>query len=223
MTKFNCAYELTLDISKVREELNHLNNPKFKHCGYDDMCFYVSDDIIKQQGCDSVIKFKEALGNPFVSGVRFLNMHQKSYYLPHVDSNEQLFHEDIPMDILHPANVNILLSKPVGDTTIWYIDPELRKLWPWGFSPKGVLYPGDINKNITKESMGHDYSNLVEVDRFQLTDKATLFNSGVNHHIVSADEDNPRSSACFVFWPYNTWQGITEALKLRGLIHDRME
>ena len=71
--------------------------------------------------------------------------------------------------------------------------------------------------------MGHDYSNLVEVDRFKLQDKATLFNSGVNHHIVSEDKENPRASACFVFWPYNTWQGIVEAMKLKGLLNDRVE
>tara|TARA_Y200000002_G_scaffold68079_1_gene52930 strand:- start:14316 stop:14987 length:672 start_codon:yes stop_codon:yes gene_type:complete len=223
MIMFSCAYEINLDISQVREELKHLNNPTFKRAGYDDMCFYVSDKTIKDQGCDAVIKFKKDLGDPFVEGVRFLNMYPKSYYLPHCDSNEQGFHEDIPMDVLHPGNVNILLSEPVEDTTIWYIDPDLRKLWPWGFSPKGVLYPGDINPNITKESMGHDYSNLVEVDRFKLQDKATLFNSGVNHHIVSEDKENPRASACFVFWPYNTWQGIVEAMKLKGLLNDRVE
>ena len=79
-------------------------------------------------------------------------MHPGQKYLPHVDSNEQNFHKDIPMDIQHPGNVNILLSKPVGDTTVWYIDPGLRKLWPWAFSNNGDLFPDNvffINDKIT--------------------------------------------------------------------------
>ena len=59
---------------------------------------------------------KNTFNNNFVDGIRFLNMHPGQKYLPHVDSNEQGFHKDIPMDIQHPGNVNILLSTPVGDT-----------------------------------------------------------------------------------------------------------
>ena len=99
---FSCAYELDIDISQVREELQHLNNPKYKYAGYDDMCFYVSDETVEQQGCDAIVNFKEIFNNGFIDGIRFLNMYPGQKYLPHVDSNEQNFHKDIPMDIQHP-------------------------------------------------------------------------------------------------------------------------
>lgn len=223
MTMFWCAYNLDIDITEVRKELRHLNNPKYKYTGYDDMCFYVSDETIEKQGCENVIKFKKIFNNGFVDGIRFLNMYPGQKYLPHVDSNEQFFHKDIPMDIQHPGNINILLSDPVGDTTVWYIDPELRKLWPWAFSNNGDLFPANVNDNITPDTMGKDRSTLVEVDRFKLSDKATLFNTSAHHTIISEDTDAPRSSACFIFWPYNSWQGIVEAVRLKGLLHERME
>lgn len=220
---FSCAYELDIDITAVREELCYLNNPKFKYDGYDDMCFYVSNETIKKEGCDSIINFKDIFNDGFVDGLRFLNMHPGQKYLPHVDSNEQGFHKDIPMDIQHPGNVNILLSNPVGDETVWYIDPEFRKLWPWAFSNNGDLFPDNVNEYITSETMGKDKSTLVEVDRFRLTDKATLFNTSAHHTIISKNLDEPRSSACFIFWPYNSWQGIVEAVRLKGILHERME
>ena len=218
---FSCAYELDIDISSVREELQYLNNPKFKYAGYDDMCFYVSDKVIREQGCDTIINFKNIFNNGFVDGVRFLNMHPGQKYLPHVDSNEQGFHRDIPMDIQHPGNVNILLSEPVDDTTIWYIDPEFRKLWPWAFSSNGDLFPQNVNPNINEKTMGADKSSLVEVDKFNISSKATLFNTSTHHTVVSKDVNKPRSSACFVFWPYNSWQGIVEAVRLKGILIER--
>lgn len=220
---FSCAFELNIDISQVREELKYLNNPKFKYAGYDDMCFYVSDETVKQQGCDAIIKFKNIFNDGFVDGIRFLNMYPGQKYLPHVDSNEQAFHKDIPMDIQHPGNVNILLSKPVGDTTVWFIDPELRKLWPWAFSNNGDLFPDNVNKYINADTMGQDKKILKEVDRFKLTDKATLFNTSAHHTIISEDINEPRSSACFIFWPYNSWQGIVEAVRAKGILYERME
>jgi hypothetical protein len=218
---FSCAYEINLDISQVREELKHLNNPTFKCAGSDDMCFYVSDETVKKQSCDAIINFKNTFNNNFVDGIRFLNMHPGQKYLPHVDSNEQGFHKDIPMDIQHPGNVNILLSTPVGDTTVWYIDTELRKLWPWAFSNNGDLFPDNVNNYISADTMGKDKTTLQEVDRFKLTDKATLFNTSAHHTIVSEDVKEPRSSACFIFWPYNSWQGIVEAVKAKGVILER--
>ena len=221
MTMFWCAYNLDIDIAQVREELKHLNNPEFKYAGYDDMCFYVSDETVKQQGCDAVLNFKMFFNNGFVDGIRFLNMYPGQKYLPHVDSNEQGFHKDIPIDVQHPGNINILLSEPVGDTTVWYIDPELRKLWPWAFSNNGDLFPDNINKNITSETMGQDKSTLLEVDRFELVDKPVLFNTSAHHTIISKDINQPRSSACFIFWPYNSWQGIVESVRTKGLIIER--
>lgn len=217
---FLCAFELDIDINDVREELIFLNNPAFKYAGYDDMCFYVSNETIKQQGCNAIIKFKKLFNNGFVDGVRFLNMYPGQKYLPHVDSNEQGFHPDIPIDVQHPGNVNILLSEHVGDETVWYIDSELRKLWPWAFSNNGDLFPDNVNHNITPDTMGYDKSTLVEVDRFKLTDKPVLFNTSAHHTIIS-NNNEPRSSACFVFWPYNSWQGIVEAVKLKGYLIER--
>ena len=221
MIMFSCAYELNIDIAQVREELQHLNNPKYKYAGYDDMCFYVSDETIKQQSCDAIVKFKNKFNDGFIDGIRFLNMYPGQKYLPHIDSNEQAFHKDIPMDIQHPGNVNILLSEPVGDTTVWYIDPELRKLWPWAFSNNGDLFPQNVNPNINEKTMGADKSNLVEVDKFNISSKATLFNTSTHHTVVSKDTSKPRSSACFVFWPYNSWQGIVEAVRLKGILIER--
>ena len=60
---FSCAYELDIDITQVREELQHLNNPKYKYAGYDDMCFYVSDETVKKQSCDAIINFKNTFNN----------------------------------------------------------------------------------------------------------------------------------------------------------------
>jgi hypothetical protein len=213
---FSCAYELDLDIEDVRKELQYLNDPIFKDRGYDDLCFYVSDKTVQKEGCENIIKFKKLFNNGFVEGIRFLNMKPKQTYNPHVDSNEQGFHPDIPMDIHQPGNVNILLSKVVGDETVWYIDGELRRLQPWAFSKNGDLYPGCDN-----DSMGVSQDGLIEVDRWSITEKPTLFNTSVWHTIRSNDIENIRRSACFVFWPYNSFQGIVEAIRQKGYLIER--
>jgi hypothetical protein len=216
-----CIYELNINQDQIKEELNFLNNPRFKDRGYDDLCFYVSDETARKQGCDAVIKFKEDIGG-MLEGIRFLNMKHKEHYGFHVDSNEQGYHPEIPLDILLPGVINFLLSEPAGDTTYWSVDPNMRNLWPWAFAKRVYrLYRDDVNDWIDESHMNTDPDSMEIVDKFQIADKPVLFDVSTWHSIKCEDAEKTRQMACFVFWPYLTFSHLVHNLQNRGLLIER--
>ena len=216
-----CAYNLNINIKKLRDELRLMNNPDLASNKYDDNVFFVSDKMFEEHGLMEVKKFREIFGDPFVSGVRYMNMKEKSHYTYHSDNNDQGFHE-MPFNAMHPANINILLSKPKGDITTWSIDSKMKKIHPWSYSKPHTkhIWPTHRNEYMTDESFGYSMEDQVEVDTFEITDKPCLFNAGT-WHAVKVNEEGPRQTACFVFWYNNTWNGIVEVMRMRGLIEER--
>lgn len=216
-----CAYNLDIDITALRNELKFLNDPDCASHKYNDEVFFVADETFKQAGCFEVQKFKEMLGDPFVAGVRYMNMSEGDHFKYHSDNNDQGFHE-MPLNAMHPANINILLSKPKGDITTWSIDSKMKKIHPWSFSKMGIkhTWPTHRNEYMTEDSFNHTMDDQIEVDRFEITDKPCLFNAAT-WHAVKVNEAGPRQTACFVFWYNNTWNGIVEVMRHRGLLEER--
>lgn len=217
-----CVYELNIpNTDQIKEELRHLNNPRFKDRGYDDNCFYVADTTAAKEGCDAIIQFKESVGG-MLEGIRFLNMNHNEHYVYHVDTNEQGLHPEIPLDLMLPGVINFLLSKPVGDTTHWAVDPNMRHLWPWAFAKKIYrLFRDDVNPNIKEEHMKHDMVSMLEVDHFQISDNPVLFDVSTWHSIRSQDKENLRQMGCFVFWPFMSFNGLVEVMRHKGLLIER--
>lgn len=236
---YSCAYDLNLDIAELKSDLIEMNNillamapedrprtinslPRKQrvensHAPNENYStgMYVDQELFQEFGFDSVANLNDFFNDSLITKVRIVNYHPGETYIYHRDGQcgrEGYFGEDMKKDnfMITPTILNVLLSEPQGDTTVFGRSTNLRKCYQRFIStPEG--------KKSTPVPLEED---VVEVDRFTMTDKATLMNVG-SMHKVETGIDNPRILVSFVFWPSITWQEVIEFCRDRGVLIER--
>ena len=209
------AYDLNIDVDEIRKDINFLigmynefDKDYLDSHGcqtYDESVFYPSFSLVADLKLEAIQDFYKLFNNSFISVFKIFQMQPNEIYGYHIDNNKHKIYTDIPQHMICPAAINILLSKPVGDTTKFALDYDLKKYKSWDGR--------NLPKNNTEE--------FTVIDSFEIKNNAELINIGTWHRIDSLNTLHPRKMASFTLWPYNTWQGYVEFCRNQGILIER--
>jgi hypothetical protein len=209
------AYDLNIDYQGIRSDILYLDSiyndldqsllDKHGCQKYDDSVFYPSFSLVKYLGLDNITALHNMFNGSFISVFKIFQMQPREVYGFHIDNNKHRIYKDIPQHLTCPAALNVLLSKPVGDTTRFALDYDLNKYRSWDGK--------DLPRN--------DSEDFTVVDEFEIRERVSLLNIGTWHRIDSLNSLHPRKMASFTLWPYNTWQGYVEYCRSKGYLIER--
>tara|TARA_A100001011_G_C14068159_1_gene739062 strand:- start:155 stop:751 length:597 start_codon:yes stop_codon:yes gene_type:complete len=196
-----CAYELNIDVSGVRKELNSLSRKEGDMSSTFADCFWT----------EYKSEFTEFFGESILRDVRIMQMSHNETYSWHVDiqypraENGDWPNSDqgLPVYCIEATCINILLSEPCGDMTYWAYDTNLAKI------------PYD------KTWKTSHLRNYKLIDAFEMKDKATVIDTGTWHMVKSNDPSKPRKIASFLIWPLVSFRSIIEHCRDKGVLIER--
>jgi len=207
------AYNLNIDHIALREDINYIDNiwstlskeykQKMDCKTFDENVFYVSKAVVKDHNLKAITEMFELFNHSFLNHFKIMQMNPGELYGYHIDNNKHAIHNEIPRHMTCPAAVNLLLSDPVGDKTLFGIDKKLNKYQSWN------------NKYLPT----NDTTEFEVIDEFETTETPVLINIG-NWHRIQSSQTVPRKMASFLLWPYNTWENYVRFCKWKGLINE---
>lgn len=207
------AYNLNIDHAALREDINYIDNiwntlskeykQKMDCKTFDENVYYVSREVVKDHNLKAITEMFKLFNNSFLNHFKIMQMNPGELYGYHIDNNKHAIHSEIPRHMTCPAAVNLLLSDPVGDKTLFGIDKKLNKYQSWN------------NKYLPT----NDTTEFEVIDEFETTVNPVLINIG-NWHKIQSSRKNPRKMASFLLWPYNTWENYVRFCKWKGLIDE---
>ena len=191
---FSCAYELDIEVSNLRHELNLVD------CNYDD---WGTDYIPISKLGPETKKFVNFFNNSFLEKVRIVslggNSNNSSETKWHIDNQNTAYKDEIPCHIQRPATINILLSESNDDVVYFGHDLQMNKF--------DIQHPG--YGGIT---------DLTIVDSFVQKEKPLLINTGVWHTVKTS---SVRKMASFQFWPLISFDGAVNFCNNKGVLINR--
>lgn len=183
-----CSYDLDMPLPDGYEEyalsvLEEIRNPESILPPYSVKNLY--PDIFKP-----VEKYQDWLSDTF----RIFAFPPNQPVVLHIDSNQYNQYPDLAKAILVPQVINIPITMPGVDTTVWYKQKTPKKLMPWDFF---------VSDNLEVE--------FEEMHRHTIKDKPVLFNTS-EWHAVNNTTNQERIMVSFFFHYTVTWNTAADIL-----------
>lgn len=196
MTMSYCAYELDIDVTEVRKELLDIFYTAKKEepaSVYGDFYYRTHTNSFTEQFDDCILKKARLSRLPAGKSIEW-----------HVDNNaanEDLHQwEGVPAPTAIPCTINILLSEPNGDVTLFGRPSTLSKF--------SITTPSWENKQ-----------EMTVIDSFTLGEKPLLINTDTMHTISAGTKD--RILVSFGIWPGISWNSFVDYCRKKGVLIER--